>query len=167
MSFFSLGNIAAAATIASGIAGTVAAFKSADAAEQSANAQSQAAQIARRQEALQNARQRRQLIRERRIAQAANLARGVATGTQGSSALAGVQGALNTNFTSNLSFLDQIASLSTQRSSFLDQAQQSVAQSNIFGSLSSLAFTGAQVSKSMFNQTPEGRKFAKFVAGGN
>lgn len=160
------GAIAGALTAASAIAGTVAAFKSADAAEQSASAQSQAAALARRQEALSNARQRRQLIRERRIAAANNLARGVATGAAGSSAMAGVQGALNTNFASNLSFLDQIATLSTQRSSFLDQAQQSAADSSIFGAASSLAFTGARVAKKTFDQTPTGVAFGKSLAKG-
>jgi hypothetical protein len=165
MSFLSVAS--GIATIGSAVLGTKAALDSAGAAKDAARAQSQAAQIARRQESLRAARERRELIRSRRVAAAENLSQGVARGVVGSSALAGVQSALNTNFASNLSFLDQMAELSTERISFLDQAQQSSAAASVFSAMSSLAFTGARTAGGFFSRTPEFDKFSKALSGGS
>ena len=163
MSFLSTAS--AIASIGGTILGTKAALDSADAAQDASRAQSRAAAVARRQESLQAARQRREVIRSRRMAAAENLSQGVARGSMGSSSLSGIQGALNTNFASNLNFLDQMSSLSTEKMSFLDQAQQSSAASQTFGAVSSLAFTGAQTGFNIFKQTPEFDKFSAKVFG--
>lgn len=163
MAGFSFGGLAGIISLGSAAVGAAAAFKSADAAEESARAQSQAAQLGRKQQELQASRQRREVVRARRIAAAANQARSVATGTIGSSALAGVQGALNTNFAANLSFLDSNIALATQRANFLDQSQIRSAQAQIFGAQSRLAFTGAAVSFNLFEGSKEHVQLSKIL----
>jgi len=163
MGFFS--GLSGAISLGSAVVGAVSSFKSADAAEESARAQSQAANLARKQQAIQASRSRREVIRSRRIAAAANQARGVATGTVGSSTLAGVQGALNTNFASNLAFLDTNMALATQRANFLDQAQINQAQASIFGAKASLAFAGAATAFNLFEGSKEHVQLSKVLRG--
>jgi hypothetical protein len=150
-------SISGAISVGAAVAGAVGAFKGAEAASDAAEAQSAAVALQRRQQAITSARQRREAIRERRIAVASNQARGAAQGMSGSSSLAGIQGALNTNLASNLNFLDVSTTLTGARASFLDQASSLQARGNNFLAASKLGFTIAGKSFGMFRQTEAGR----------
>lgn len=152
-------SLSGAITLGSAAVGAYAAFRGAQAADDAADSQSAAVQLQRRQQEIANARQRRAIIRERRITQAANQARGVAQGMVGSSSLSGIQGALNTSLASNLNFLEVSNALTSQRASFLDQASQSSADATNFGALSKLGFTSAGASFNIFRQSEAGREF--------
>ena len=152
-------SLSGALAVGSTVLGVAAALKGADAASDSAQAQSQAVALQRRQQAIISGRQRREAIRTRRIASAANQARGVAQGMAGSSSLTGIQGALNTNLASNLNFLDVNQSLTSQRASFLDQANIASAQASNALAASKLGFTIAGKSFGIFRQTTAGRNF--------
>ena len=152
-------SISGAVSIGSALVGAYGAVRGAQAASDSADAQTAAVSLQRRQQAVIAGRQRRDAIRSRRVAAAANQARGVSQGMAGSSALAGIQGALNTNLASNLSFLDVNQALTATRASFLDSANQSSAEASNALAVSKLGFTIAGKSFGMFRQTQGGRNF--------
>lgn len=154
-------SVSGAVTIGSSLVGAYGAIRGAGAASDAAEAQSQAVALQRRQQAIISGRQRREAIRARRIASAANQSRGVAQGMAGSSALVGIQGALNTNLASNLSFLDVNQVLTSQRASFLDQANIASAEASNALAASKLGFTIAGKSFGIFRQTAGGREFIK------
>lgn len=159
MSIF--GAIGAIATVAS----VAADFKAARAAEKQADAQRQAAALARKQAELENARKRREIARQRIIAAASNQARAQAAGLGGSSILSGIQGALSTNAVSALSFLNQQSELSTQQGSFLDQAAQFGAQANVLSAFSTISGRVGGIALNAFKNTPEFDKFAEAISG--
>lgn len=73
-----------------------------------------AQRIAQRRADLATARQRRQQIREARIARAQVEAQGAGRGIQGSSGIVGAGASVQSQLASNLSFLDQTQELSGQ-----------------------------------------------------
>jgi hypothetical protein len=152
-------NWAGALAIGSAVIGAYSAIESANASSDAAAAQQQAVALQRRQQEIASARQRRQALREYRIAQAQNQARGVAQGMTGSSAMSGIQGALNTSIASNLNYLDVTSSLNAQRGSFLDAANASQARSGTFGALSGLGFNVAGTSFDIFRSSNTGRQW--------
>jgi hypothetical protein len=151
-------SLTGAISIGSAIVGAYSAFRGAEAASDSADAQQSAVALQRRQQEVISARQRRESIRARRIAAAANQSRSSAQGMAGSSSIAGIQGALNTNLASNLNFLDVNTGITSQRASFLDKANQASADSANFLAGSKLGFTVAGKSFDIFRNTESGRQ---------
>lgn len=162
---FNVGTVAGIASAVGTIGSVVSGLKAASATEKAAEAQQQATALARRQSELASARERRAAIRERRLAAARNQASAVAQGLQGSSVISGIQGALNTNFASNLAFLDQATALSTMQANFLDQAQFRQAQASIFGAQGRLAGQVGATALDIFKQTPQASALSNVLFG--
>lgn len=121
--------------------------KAAGAYAQSAAAQREANRFQRQQADLQAARQKRDAIRQSRIAQASVQQSAENQGVSGSSAAIGGQASIQSQLNSNLSFLDQYSSLSDAASDALGRASVYQSKGNQFtanaqsaGAISSLAF---------------------------
>lgn len=123
---------------------------------QQAQAQQKVAtRAARAQNDLQAARQRRDAIRQARIAQADLAVKGVSQGVQASSAIAGGQGSIATQLNSNLGFLDTFNQLSNQASKALDSAatwQGIASDADKIGNLAMTTFGNSDHIQRSFNK---------------
>jgi len=101
--------------------------------------QRRANRVQQRAAAIQNARQRRQ-GRAQAIRSAATLeAQGVASGTSGSSTVAGRQASLQTQLSSNLSFQGQLESLDRAKFSALNAASKAQSNAATFSAIANFA----------------------------
>lgn len=122
--------------------------------------QKNATRDARIQNDLQAARQRRDAIRQARLAQGALATKGASQGVQNSSGVLGGQGSIQSQLNNNLSFLDQYNALSTDASINLDKAATATGWSSDFGKISDLGMT-------VFGNAPHiQRVFAPRTSGG-
>ncbi len=103
--------------------------------------QKQATRAARLQNDLQAARQRRDAIRQARIAQGQLGVKGATQGVQNSSAFQGGLGSIQSQLNNNLSFLDVYNNLSNEASLALDKAASAQGLASDFGKVADLGMT--------------------------
>lgn len=94
------------------------------------------------------ARERRAAVREARAARAAAEQGGVASGASGSGQISGV-GTIGTQLASNLSFMDQVKTLSDQSSLFQEAAASHYSRAQDWSDLQSLVNQGAGMAVGM------------------
>lgn len=111
--------------------------------QQAAGANRKSMRLQRRQQALQEAKQKRDIIRQGRIAAATATANAENQGASGSSAALGGVGSIRSQVGSNLSFLDQYGRLSDQITGQNISAANYGAQAQLFGDIANLAWMGA------------------------
>lgn len=104
--------------------------------------QQQAADAQRKQANLQAARERRDAVRQARIAMAATSQNAANQGASTSSAFQGGYGSIQSQLGSNLSFLDQFNKFGTQAAEAIGNANQAAFNSQIAGGIASLAGQG-------------------------
>lgn len=112
--------------------------------QQAAGSQRKAMRIQRRQAALQEAKQKRELVRQGRISAATAASNAENQGVAGSSSAQGGVGSIISQVGSNMSFLDQYGKLSDQITGQNMSAAKYGAQAQLFGDVADLAMMGAQ-----------------------
>ena len=104
-------------------------------------AQKRARQLQERQEKLKQRREELRARREARIEQARIAQAGANVGASGSSAVVGGVASLQSQLSSNLSFLNESGNLAQQQSRFLQKAANAQARAGEFGAVANLGFT--------------------------
>jgi chromatin segregation and condensation protein Rec8/ScpA/Scc1 (kleisin family) len=132
-----LETIAVAGLVLSGVS-TVANMK---ASKDQSSAQKKAAAYQRRMDELRQNRERRQAIREQRIKTAQVIQAGANQGAQTSSAVQGGAGSLQSQLSSNLSFLDNMATNANLASRANQQALNAGARAQTWGAMAGLGGT--------------------------
>ena len=122
------------------IAGTASVIQSSKA----ASSQRKAQKIQRDADNLRAVQERRRTIREGRLREAAAQQNAWNQGVGTSSGASGGQGSIITQMNSGVSFIDDQQTAATQSGAWLDKASKQESLSNMWGSVSSLAFMGAQ-----------------------
>lgn len=120
-------------------------FKSFDAQKDAAKAAAQANEIQRKQLDLQAARQRRDAIREGRIAAAQATVSGEAQGVADSSSSQGGIGSITSQVNSNVSFLDAYNQMSDQAMYFMGVSNQKKADADRYAGLANFGMKVATV----------------------
>lgn len=123
--------------VAVAVVGTAASIYSS---QQQASAQKKQIEAQRRMADIENARQRREAIRQARIARASVISQGEAQGVSGSTGIAGSVAGIQQQMGYNLSFLDQMQAANTQAAVFGQKAADYGAQANMFGQIASTAY---------------------------
>ena len=118
--------------------------------QQAAGAQRKAMRLQRRQQALEEAKQKRDLIRQTRIAYATSQSNAENQGVASSSSALGGAGSIRSQMSGTMSFLDQYGQLSDKINSANMSASSWASKANLFSDVSSLAMMGAQ-NPDMFN----------------
>ena len=157
-----MAGVAAIATVVSTVAGVGGAVAQNRAIKQQNRAEENARNIDRRQAALENARQRRLAIAQRRIAEAETIQGGENQGAGQSSSVAGAVGALRTQTASNIGFQNTQIASNSLRANTLGAGYAAAARSQSFGnSLQGIATASqnvgtfaAQNPKFSFSQIP-------------
>jgi len=119
------------------VIGTVASIYSS---QQQASAQKKQIEAQRRMADIENARQRREAVRQARIARASVISQGEAQGVSGSTGIAGGVAGIQQQMGYNLSFLDQMQDANTQAAVFGQKAADYGAQADLFGQIASTAY---------------------------
>lgn len=119
------------------VAGTAASVLSS---QQQASAQKKQIEAQRRMADIENARQRREAVRQARIARASVVAQGETQGVSGSTGVAGGVAGIQGQEAYNLSFLNQMQNLNQQAAVFSQQAADAGAMSQMFGQVASTAY---------------------------
>lgn len=108
--------------------------------QQQASAQKKQIEAQRRMADIENARQRREAVRQARIARASVISQGEAQGVSGSTGIAGGVAGVQQQMGYNLSFLDQMQDANTQAAVFGQKAANYGAQAGLFGQIASTAY---------------------------
>ena len=108
--------------------------------QQQASAQKKQIEAQRRMADIENARQRREAVRQARIARASVISQGEAQGVSGSTGIAGGVAGVQQQMGYNLSFLDQMQDANTQAAVFGQKAADYGAQAKMFGQIASTAY---------------------------
>lgn len=108
--------------------------------QQQASAQKKQIEAQRRMADIENARQRREAVRQARIARASVISQGEAQGVSGSTGIAGGVAGIQQQMGYNLSFLDQMQDANTQAAVFGQKAADYGAQAGLFGQIASTAY---------------------------
>lgn len=122
------------------IAGTASVIQSSKA----ASSQRKAQKIQRDADNLRAMQERRRTIREGRLREAAAQQNAWNQGVGTSSGASGGQGSIISQMNAGVSFIDDQQIAATQSGAWLDKASKQESLSNMWGSVSSLAFMGAQ-----------------------
>ena len=128
-----MSGVAAAVTVV----GTAASIYSS---QKQASAQKKQIEAQRRMADIENARQRREAVRQARIARASVISQGEAQGVSGSTGIAGGVAGVQQQMGYNLSFLDQMQDANTQAAVFGQKAANYGAQAGLFGQIASTAY---------------------------
>lgn len=134
----------AAGTILGGI-GLGSAIESREERKSAERDQKRARAAEKRIQDIKAARERRAAVREAMKARADINTGVVASGVSGSSAAVAGLGTINTQLATNLSFLDQVKSLSDQSSLFQEAAAKHYGRAQDFSDLSNLSMQGASM----------------------
>jgi len=108
--------------------------------QKQASAQKKQIEAQRRMADIENARQRREAVRQARIARASVISQGEAQGVSSSTGIAGGVAGVQQQMGYNLSFLDQMQDANTQAAVFGQKAADYGAQANMFGQIASTAY---------------------------
>ena len=133
------------ALIVAGVTATAATGYSAYEQNQSSSDQRRARNAERRMQAIKMQRERRRQVREAQRMQAQTEATAVATGTTKTSAVAQAQGSVQSQLASNLSFLDQMKTLTDTQSIFAQKAADHERRAGVGQAVSSLAMSSASL----------------------
>lgn len=135
----------AIAAVGVGVAG-VGAYKANQNAKKAAAAQREAAELDRKRMTLQNARERRDAIRASRLAFAQAQQNAENQGASASSASQGGLGSIQSQLSSNISFLDRFSTLS-------DMASQQLGRAQIYQQRASTAQAVSNLGMAVFNSS--------------
>ena len=126
------------------IAGVGASVASVSASNKAAKNNRKAQKIQRDADNLRAVQERRRTIREGRLREAAAQQNAWNQGVGTSSGASGGQGSIISQMNAGVSFIDDQQIAATQSGAWLDKASKQESLSNMWGSVSSLAFMGAQ-----------------------
>lgn len=129
--------IIAGAGLATAAVGTAGSLKQG---RRAASAQREASAMQQKQADLQNARQKRDAIREARLAYGRTTNAAANQGVSGSSGSQGGLSSIASQVGDNISFLDQYGFFSDQASRALGRANQATSRANTAGAIGSLGF---------------------------
>lgn len=108
--------------------------------QQAASASKKQAEAQRRMADIENAKQRREAVRQARISRGSIVSQGEAQGVSGSTGIAGGVAGVQQQLGYNLSFLDQMQTANTQASVFGQQAADWGAKAQMASQISSTAY---------------------------
>ena len=120
-----------------------AAFKADRAQSKAEDQQEEANKASARAASLKNARSRRAQVATARRLRAQTVAQGESQGISGSSVVAGAAGSVQTQAASNISFLQQLEGLDSQRLDAQNAANRSLGRASTFQAIGRFANTGA------------------------
>jgi len=108
-----------------------------------AKAQNRATEVQERIQNIKAARQRREQLRQARIARAQIVAASEVSGTSQSSSVAGGLSDVSTQFGGNVNFLNTVKSLSERQGDFLSKSATASSNAQTSGQLAGLSFRAA------------------------
>lgn len=149
-----LSTVIAGAALATAAVGTAESIKQG---RRAASAQREASAMQQKQADLQNARQKRDAIREARLAYGRTTNAAANQGVSGSSGSQGGLSSITSQLGDNISFLDQYGFFSDQASRALGRANQATARANAAGSIANLGFQVAGNASGIANVFRPGR----------